>query len=150
MHLHKINILTCKQPSRSSSSSFCTAVNIPGTKSPSTPVMEIGDCRTTAATRCTVVLCLSTLPSAANEGSTYDFNSSLLNRSGDDTGTNWEIVRMARLRTAGRGWSSRGEITVRGWVVRGGEVRCAGKRVIRIERIESVSIRVSGGVKGYL
>ena len=86
--LHRIDILTCKQPSRSSSSSFCTAISIPGTRSPSTPAMEIGDCRTTAATSCTVVLCLSTLPSAVNEGSTNDFNKSLLNSSGDDTGTN--------------------------------------------------------------
>ena len=57
---------------------------------------------------------------------------------------------MARLRTAGRGWSSRGDITERGWVARGGEVRCTGNRVIRMERMERVSMRVSGGVKGYL
>lgn len=53
---------------------------------------------------------------------------------------------MARLRTAGRGCERSGVRSGRGSTERGGEETCIGKREIRMERIESVSMSVSGGV----
>jgi hypothetical protein len=56
---------------------------------------------------------------------------------------------MARLRTAGRGWERSGVMSGRGSTERGGEETCVGKREIRMERMESVSMSVSGGVSDY-
>ena len=55
---------------------------------------------------------------------------------------------MALLRTAGREWFSRGVRTGTGCGERSGDERCSGKREISIERMESVSISVTGGVAG--
>lgn len=140
--------LTCKEPSLRSSSSFCAAFNIPGTISPNTGAIWMALCLTTAATSCTVVLCCSVFAPGPNAGRTFVLRRSA-KRSGDDAGTNCESVRIARLRTAGRGCESNGARTARGWSASGGLVTCEGKREMRIERIESVSIRVSGGVEDW-
>ncbi len=81
-------------------------------------------------------------------GNTSEIKSPL-NNSGDETGTNWERVRIARLRTAGREWERSGVRRGRGSTERGGEETCVGKREIRMERIDSVSMSVSGGVSDY-
>lgn len=77
----------------------------------------------------------------------------LLNRPGKvcggATGRNCARVVMARLRTAGRGWESNGVSTERGGGCRLGSDRYEGKRVIKIDKIASVSIRVSGGMFAY-
>ena len=71
-----------------------------------------------------------------------------LHSSGGDTGKNCDRVRMARVRTAGRECIRSGAMAVRGCgFVRGSE-KWAGKRVIRMDSVDSVSIRVSGGVSG--
>ena len=71
-----------------------------------------------------------------------------LHSSGGDTGKNCDSVRMARLRTAGRECVRSGAMAARGCgFVRGSE-KWAGKRVIRMDSVDSVSIRVSGGVSG--
>jgi hypothetical protein len=72
-----------------------------------------------------------------------------VNNSGDETGTNWDRVRIARLRTAGRGWERSGVRSGRGSTGRGGEETWVGNREIRIERMDSVSMSVSGGVSDY-
>lgn len=56
-------------------------------------------------------------------------------------------VRITRFRTAERGWESNGDRMSSGGGSR--SARYGAKRVARIERIESVSIAVSGGVSGY-
>jgi hypothetical protein len=96
-----------------------------------------------------VVLCFSILAPCppAKLGNTSDF-SKPEKSSGDETGTNWERVRIARLRTAGRGWERREVRRGSGSRARGGLVTWVGKREIRMERIESVSMSVSGGVLG--
>ena len=55
---------------------------------------------------------------------------------------------IARFLTAGRVCVRRGAMAVSGWGVRDGSTKWAGKRAIRIERVESVSSSVSGGVSG--
>ena len=60
------------------------------------------------------------------------------------SGRNWARVVIARFLTAGRGWFRTGVSTVTGC---GSTLdRYAGKRVTKIDRIASVSMRVSGGV----
>jgi len=81
-------------------------------------------------------------------GNTSEFNSPV-NSSGDETGTNCDRVRIARLRTAGRGWERSGVSKGSGSTGRGGEETWAGKREIRIDRMDSVSMSVSGGVSDY-
>jgi len=56
---------------------------------------------------------------------------------------------MARLRTTGRGWESRAARTVKGGGLKVMAAIWAGKRVIRIERMDKVSTSASGGVSGY-
>lgn len=57
---------------------------------------------------------------------------------------------MARLRTAIREWNNNGVSTDSGAGLRLGSARYDGKRTIRIDRIDSVSIIVSGGMSDYL
>lgn len=67
--------------------------------------------------------------------------------SGGDVGKNCARVIMARLRTAGRAWERSGEMTTIG----GGDIdgldKWIGKRVIRIDRTERVSMSTSGGLE---
>lgn len=54
---------------------------------------------------------------------------------------------MARFRTAGRGCESIGVSTCMGWTSK--PIKYPGKRLIKIDKIERVSMRVSGGVLGW-
>lgn len=63
-------------------------------------------------------------------------------------GINCERVMIARLRTTGRECDSRGARTVRGAGLRSALDRFAGKRLIRIDKIDNDSTKASGGVSG--
>lgn len=55
---------------------------------------------------------------------------------------------MARFRTTGRWWANKGARTVSGCGFKVVLDRLEGNRLIRMDRIERVSISVSGGVSG--
>jgi hypothetical protein len=96
---------------------------------------------------CTVVRCFSKLALATKLGIIALLSKSL-NKACEEMGMNWETVVMARLRTTGREWDSSGGRTLSGCGVKVAFERLFGKRLIRIERMERVSTRVSGGVLG--
>lgn len=66
-----------------------------------------GDVRAIAATRLTVVLCFSRGADSCKLG-LINADSNCADSSGADRGTNCESVTIARFRTAGRGWVSKG------------------------------------------
>ncbi len=61
---------------------------------------------------------------------------------------NCERVIMARLRTTGRECDNKGARTLRGAGLRSALDRFAGKRLIRIDKIDNDSTNASGGVSG--
>lgn len=98
---------TCNAPSRSSSSSWSTTRWIPGTIAPRPEASRCGDARTIAATRLTVVLRFSIGADVCKLGMTTA-ESNCPDSSGADRGTKCERVTIARFRTAGRPWVSKG------------------------------------------
>jgi hypothetical protein len=120
----------------------------PGMMSLYTDVSCCGACRMIAATRCTVVRCFSRLALGARNGRMWFCNRSLTS-TGGATGTYCESVKIARLRTAGRECERSGAIAGRGCGDRAGSDTWAGKRVMSIDSVDNVSIKVSGGVSVY-
>lgn len=98
---------TCNAPSRSSSSSRSTTRRMPGMMAPRPEASRCGDVRAIAATRLTVVLCFSRGAERSRLG-LITVDSNCADRSGEERGTNCESVAIARFRTAGRAWVSKG------------------------------------------
>ena len=91
---------------------------------------------------------MSTLAAEDRFGKMIPFNNSL-NCCGCEIGKNCARVVIARLRTAMRVWKSRGVKTESGDGLKFGSERYDGKRMINMERIDNVSMRVSGGMSDY-
>ena len=113
---------------------------------PRTTESFCGECRAIVEISCTIVFSPSS-PSAPDKPGVIVVLYTSINSACGIVCKNCDNVTMVRFRTAGRGWLSNGAITSIASDCTAAVDTKEGKREMRIDKIDNVSINVSGGVE---